>query len=372
MGDYLRGSGTQTDPYVIHNEGAWEKFLSYSLYGTNAGHRLSKYFEVVANINCGGKTYFMGGNSGIWNAYLNMNGHTVRNFTLDGSNGSNAITNMNQGYIKFGVIDFSMTSKSHDLCDILNIDLVNVCVIIRVGKIISYGCRIQKEKTTNCVFINSSGSELFSYSNNEAVENSSVYYVTNSTLGIGLGNRIALAESTYPKNYPALPTTHWIMDGVSWPTTIPDGRNDLTTGYAVKGVTRVGNSRKSRNITILSGAYRRPIWEGKSDEEGKFFAPLYDYYDAIIPLIFDDYGYPLKKDASYIIGDVIHPSTPNGYRYICEQAGISGQTLPAEPWSVEVLLTTGTAKFRPYPVYEPKCLGPMYPAKVNLITGEKV
>ena len=65
MGDYLRGSGTRADPYVIHNEGAWEKFMSYSLYGANAGHRLAKYFEVVANIDCGGKTYAMGGNSGI-------------------------------------------------------------------------------------------------------------------------------------------------------------------------------------------------------------------------------------------------------------------------------------------------------------------
>jgi hypothetical protein len=187
MGDYLRGSGTQEAPYVIHNEGAWEKFMSYSLYGANAGHRLSSYFEVVANIDCGGKTYAMGGNSGTWNAFLNLNGYTIKNFVLDGSNGGNAVKYLKSGYIKFGVLDFSTSNSGYSLCDDCTLTMLNVCLIIRSGRISYYGSIFRKGMTTSCVFIHSAGLTLFKSGAAEA--NPSVYYVTNSTLGIGLGTR---------------------------------------------------------------------------------------------------------------------------------------------------------------------------------------
>ena len=366
MADYLRGSGTQADPYVIHNEGAWEKFMSYSLYGANAGHRLAKYFEVVANIDCGGKTYAMGGNSGTWNAFLNLNGYTIKNFVLDGSNGGNAVKYLKSGYIKFGVLDFSISSSGYSLCDYCTLTMLNVCLIIRVGYLVGDGGTFKKDRTTSCVFIHSAGLKLFNYGAAEA--NPSVYYVTNSTLGIGLGTRVALADSTDPTKYPALPATHWVLDGVSWPRTIPTGRPELTNGYVVKGKTKVGGIGKSRDVLAIIAASYVIYKKMKSSADGSYQITLGDVFDPLIIVHHDYYGYPFTASATYALGDVIHPKTPNGYRYVCTTAGVAGTTEPVI-WPTSGTLQSGAAIFTAEPVYKPES-NLVSPAYVNLVTGE--
>lgn len=365
MGDYLRGSGTQTDPFVIHNEGAWEKFVSYSLYGANAGHRLAKYFEVVATIDCGGKIYSMGGNSGIWNAFLNLNGYTVKNFVLDGSNGGNAITNLSSGYIRFGTIDYSVLDN-YATFDYCYIEMSNLCLIIRTGKICGGGGEIDASRTTNCVFIHAAGAALFSYGS--ANVNASVYYVTNSSVGIGPGTRVALTDSSDPVRFPALPVTHWILDGVSWPRTIPTGRPELVNGYMVKGKTKVGGVGKSRDIIAIIAATNSVYKKTKSAGNGEYSITLGDVFDPVIIVHFDYYGYPFTASKSYALGDVIHPRSPNGYRYVCTTAGMSGTTEPSS-WPTSGTLQSGAAIFTAQPVYKPES-NLVSPAYVNLVTGE--
>jgi hypothetical protein len=374
---YLRGTGTAADPYVIHNVAAWAKFLSITApcFMTNA------YFEVVSDIDCNA-LIIPSLSDKVFLATLNGNGHKIHNFKFQSSSrGWSHTTGGYSGVIKNIHLDADWsTYGSSAYNDGAWTKLNNVKITIRSGMFYSYSGNVSGlnngANISNVVIDLISGS-IFGRNDtagtNQKLPNS-LYLLSSVSLGSVYQSATQLvgAQRYLPSSYPSLDRASWVMDGVSTPVMLSVPRLDLTTGYAIKGVTRVGNSRKSRDVVILSAAHRLPVWSGKSDSEGKFFAPLYDYYDAVIPLILDDYGYPLKKDTSYVIGDVIHPSTPNGYRYICEQAGTSGPTLPAEPWSVEVLLTAGTAKFRPYPVYEPKCLGPMYPGKVNLITGEKV
>lgn len=344
--------------------------MSYALYGAAAGHRLANYFEVVASIDCGGKTYAMGGNSGVWNAYLNLNGYTIKNFILDDSNGSVGITSLNSGYIKFGVIDFAMSRSSAQMYDSSNITLLDVCLIIRVGKITSYGLSLQAAKTTNCVFIQSSGAPLFSYANNPATANPSVYFVTDSTQSIGAGTRVALADSTSPLKYPALSATKWILDGVSWPRTIPTGRPDLTNGYIVKGTTRVGGVAKPRDVIAIIAASNSFYKKVTSGADGKYQITLGDVYDPLIIIHCDYYGYPFFATKSYSLGDVIHPKTPNGYRYICTTAGVSGTTEPAN-WPTSGTLQSGAAIFTAAPVYKPES-NLVSPKLVNLVTGQPV
>jgi hypothetical protein len=351
MGSYLRGTGTAVDPHVVHDIVAFKQMI----YDIAAG----KHFSVVADIDGGGTTVSIG-SAPTASATINLNGHMVKNIKISSP----------YNYLFFNLNKLTIKNGSW-LVSILGDTLANSVqsfefedLVIDFGKTQSAAVSSSNGIMTRCLFLRR--------------------WTTGSITGCAITNVysegvmsgcVNIASDRYnPNSYPGLKSHPdvWVLDGVSYPTTIKNGRTDLTTGYAIKGVTRVGNSRKSRNVAILSGAYMKPIWEGKSDDKGEYFAPLYDYYDTVIPLIFDDYGYPLKKDTNYVIDDVIHPSSPNGYRYICEQAGTSGPILPAEPWSVEVLLTAGTAKFRPYPVYEPKCLGPIYPGKANLITGEKV
>lgn len=349
MSAYLRGTGTAADPYVIHNAEALKEMLAVDFAS-------GKYFEMVNDIDCAGAVFEYTSTSSIKssaNFTLNMNGFTANNFVM--KNTSDGIYRSCNFNISFGVFHFT-TAASYASASGSSFKLTDVS--FSAGKFFSVG--INSGKCIRCFF-------KVPFQN---LSNASDCY----SIGTAQGCTNTAGAPYDASSYPGLFANKekWILDGVSYPTTIKRSRPDLTTGYAIKGVTRVGNSRKKRDITILSAAYRRPVWNGKSNDNGEFFAPLYDYYDAVIPLIFDDYGYPLKTDTAYIVGDVIHPASPNGYRYICEQEGSTGQELPAEPWSVEVLLTAGTAKFRPYPVYEPKCLGPIYPGKVNLVTGEKI
>jgi hypothetical protein len=374
---YLRGSGTESDPFVIHNAAAFKYFLETDGHFStdNSDYTVRKYFDVVSNIDMGGVSCTSKNLRPI--CCLNLNGHRVFNFTLNAgislfypySSGVSGWNSTRKPTIKNGGLSLTYLGSQFFYpaggVEYKSIELTDL--VIDAGKTLIAGRQdLQYHVLSRVVFVR----PMTGYLPDGvgcSIKDCYAKGATDKCIDVSLA-------PYYPGSYPALqakPET-WIMDGVSLPTTIPNGRADLTTGYAIKGVTRVGNSRKSRDVAILSAAYRLPVWSGKSDAEGKFFAPLYDYHDAVIPVIFDDYGYPLKKDTNYVVGDVIHPSTPNGYRYICEQVGTSGPTLPAEPWSVEVLLTAGTAKFRPYPVYEPKCLGPIYPGKANLVTGEKV
>jgi hypothetical protein len=353
MAAYLRGAGTISDPFVIHNSVALKQLFTLDCSSES-------YFEVVADIDCGGEVFsYYSASSGVqFRAKVNLNGHKIINFTLNNNYGNQCIYYIFSGSFEFGHLIFKTSSTG--MWGWAESSTSFVDMVVDTGKT-GWGSMQPTGGFTRCYFPQKTWTSI-----SKAID----CYCNGAMTGA-----VNVSAAKYdPNSYPAMKASpeKWILDGVSEPNTKKRDRSELTTGYAIKGTTRVGNSRKSRNVTILSGAYRRPIWEGKSDGEGKFFAPLYDYYDAVMPLIFDDYGYPLKKDTNYVVGDIIHPSTPNGYRYICEQVGISGPTLPAEPWSVEVLLTAGTAKFRPYPVYEPKCLGPIYPGKANLITGEKV
>ena len=108
------------------------------------------------------------------------------------------------------------------------------------------------------------------FNTGSAATNPSVYYVTNSTIGIGAGTLVALADAKDPLKYPALPATHWVLDGVSWPRTIPTGRPELTNGYVVKGKTKVGGIGKSRDVLAIIAASYVIYKKMKSAADGSY------------------------------------------------------------------------------------------------------
>ncbi|MGN5221734.1 hypothetical protein [Aeromonas veronii] len=172
-------------------------------------------------------------------------------------------------------------------------------------------------------------------------------------------------------NYPLLDEERWIFDGVSLPRPRPQATADLSTRYGVKGKSNVGEHGRQRQLAVFTeNGLRYKAQDTKAD--GSFFVNLNDVSTPVIVLAYDDIGANVAINTTYNLNQIIHPSTPNGFRYRCTLAGNSGATIPSEPWSTSAILTIGAAKFTPEPVYEPKAHGPLRPVLFNVLTEQPV
>lgn len=172
-------------------------------------------------------------------------------------------------------------------------------------------------------------------------------------------------------NYPTLDEGKWIFDGISRPRPREQPTADLTTRYGVKGQSLVGSNGQQRNVAVFTeNGLRYKLQTTKTD--GTFFINLNDVSTPVILLVHDEIGAKLVANTAYALNQIIHPATPNGYRYRCTLAGNSGTTLPAEPWPTAAVLTAGAAQFTPEPVFEPKAHGPLLPVLFNVLTETPV
>ncbi|WP_323907885.1 hypothetical protein [Aeromonas veronii] len=192
--------------------------------------------------------------------------------------------------------------------------------------------------------------------------------------GTGVVDLRSAADRFDPKYYPELvakPET-WIVDGASPPRLKRQNTSSLTIGYVVKGIVKVGGVTKNRFVRLLSMVDFYRINDGIAAADGTFTLQSGFYGDAVMVATYEPYGDLPAVNKGYVLGDIIHPVTPNGFRYLCTKAGNSGATLPPEPWSTSAALTIGAAIFTPDPVYQPQLHGPIKPVLVDLITGQPV
>ncbi|MGS4930871.1 hypothetical protein ACVDHJ_04450 [Aeromonas sp. 25-281] len=174
-----------------------------------------------------------------------------------------------------------------------------------------------------------------------------------------------------PGNYPTFQEQFWQFDGISLPKPRPQATADLTTRYGVKGQSKVGSNGQQRNVAVFTeNGLRYKLQTTKTD--GTFFINLNDVATPVILLVHDEIGAKLVANTAYALNQIIHPATPNGFRYRCTLAGNSGATLPAEPWPTSAVLTAGAAQFTPEPVFEPKAHGPLLPVLFNVLTETPV
>lgn len=365
MAGYLRGTGTQADPYVIHDAGAVQTFFT-----TSPGVLTDAYFDVINDIDCAGLV-FTGAPSynswGAWRARLYGNGHIIKNFSFTGS----YIWRFNAGATGELVniaLDFvgptAGMTQSDSSGKFLKIE--NCFINTGTGKFCDTTnilTNAVKSVINNCV---SSGK------NNNL--NSSVYIVSPtsiSTTGYSSAVVLIAAARFLPSNYPALPQDKWTLDGVSLPKLIPNGRSDLTTKYAIKGSTKVGGISKKRKVAMMTAAYFGVLKNTYTDDSGNYLFDMGDVYDPVYIMHYDDYGFPLAVNTAYTLGTYIHPKNPNGYRYKCTTAGTSGAELPVEPWPTSSNLTAGTAIFTPEPVYKTETFL-VSPHLYDFLTGQPV
>ncbi len=189
--------------------------------------------------------------------------------------------------------------------------------------------------------------------------------------GTGVVDLRSASDRFDPIHYPELVAKPdiWILDGASPPRLKRQNTSALTTGYVVKGTVKVGGVTKNRFVRLLSMGDFYRISDGIAAADGTFTLLSGFYGDAVMVATYEPYGDLPIVNKGYVLGDIIHPVTPNGFRYLCTKAGNSGTSLPPEPWSTTATLTVGAAIFTPDPIYQPQLHGPIKPVLCDLITG---
>lgn len=360
--DYLRGDGSQANPYIIHNAAAWAQFFCTDL---PKGY----FFEVVADIDCGGVSLVKSADN--FSGTLNGNGHKVFNFSS-----------------KSG---FWFSSKSYEVnCQVNDLWVQASC---NSGSAVFWhqpGYRITRTK--NCRFditTNSSTYMFWQLAGSTYIENSifnlygqaptfssspgsapaTMYAIMDDAAKINATGCVALSRSLAinPTKYPTLDYAKWLLDGFNIPSLIPQGRSDLTKAYAVKGQTKVGGFAAKRSYIAMSAAYLSVIKSGKTQANGEYLINLNDYYDPLLVCHYDDYGYPFQPSVSKSLGDRVHPPVPNGYVYECTTAGVTATSAPIS-WPTTGTLTSGSAIFTAKPIYKPETML-VVPQLIDLLTG---
>lgn len=350
MSNYLKGTGTKKDPWVIHNQSALKYFFEVGIL--SYGYAVLSNDIDMNNVTVASDTYE--------NMVCNIDGygHAIKNINIAGG--------VKLQKAIWRRIRFVNLSSSWPFFQGYNNQesFVSDCEFDGI-KTPSHNSYIA---FTRCVARN-----LASNINNYyGVDNC---FVVDGDYTFNNFTNLTSKQDRYSEsNYPALLVMPdlWVIDGYSMPRLIGQPSEFLSQAYAVKGVVRIGNQRKQRRVMGLSPSDHHEIASVISNEDGTYLLNVGYYTDNIFVSCGDDYGLPLAKNKEYVIGEIIHPITVNGYRYVCDKAGNSGDALPSEPWSVEELLTVGTARFKADPVFQPMIAGPIKPRLIDLITGDPV
>ncbi|HHQ4453104.1 TPA: hypothetical protein ACSP0N_003753 [Aeromonas veronii] len=346
------GSGTQADPYLLVNLADVQAlFSSYLTSG--------KYFALVADLDLTGNLI----------TYLNS---SYASFHLDGR-GFKLFLNLKNTHSATNCIFYGFGSGSFNRVYLKFVNTVRYAIS---GA--SPGFNLNDALIEFTALASSGTKSLFIGKNSLIVGGDAniVSSVNTYKDGVVVPNTINTASfpdgNKYNKdNYVGLAEQYWIFDGISLPRPRPQSITDLTTRYAIKGVSNVGGSPRQRQGAVFTeNGLRYKAFDTKSD--GGFFVNLNDISTPVILLIYDDIGAQVAINTAYSLNQIIHPATPNGFRYRCTLAGNSGATIPPEPWSTTTVLTIGAAKFTPEPVYEPKAHGPLLPVLFNVITEQPV
>jgi len=352
---YLQGSGTSLDPYVIHNKDAFTYFL------TNHIHTNGVYAVLCADIDMQGYNC-----SHLYSKYINANldgfGYALKNLTFTAYGASYSSTYWYALWqrcylynVRFAAFGLSKGTSADGFLE---------CTLENCNFPYFDACAF---KYTRCVTINSSEGSR----SGQSITQVGCY----SAYGQVWGGFVNTTAAPYnPSQYPALQAYPdlWALDGASFPRLIHQQTDTLTQAWGVKGLTSVDAIPSSRRVRAHSCTDFNQIATSLSGEDGTFLLNCSYYQDSVFVSASDDYGILLKASTAYALNDIIHPATPNGYRYVCTQAGTSASELPAEPWATDATLVSGTAQFAPLKVNQPLIHGPIKPVLIDLLTGEPV
>lgn len=348
---YLRGSGQQADPYIIHNAAALK-------YWFENNQSASDYSVVVNNIDMFGVTINIPHNTQL---RRNLDGYGFTIFNLNISGGPYCYHRTTWKRLRFKQL-FATCSL---LLGYNNSESIMTDIIFD-------GIDVQDDygiygTYTRVIFSNLANAMVSSQIPQSGFLIDSGYSLSKFTDLRGLSNKYD--SSNYP-GINALPGL-WLLDGSSAPRLIPQPVTFFTQAYVVKGVTKVAGQSKSRRCRAHAVVDFNEIANVVSASDGTYLLNCGYYDDQVYVTHSDDYGRKLMVSKAYSLGEYVHPTTPNGYRYKCTTAGTSAATQPPEPWPTSSNLVSGTAIFTPEPVYKAETFL-VVPKLYDFITGQPV
>lgn len=345
------GAGTQADPYLLVNLADVE-----ALFKTHQA--TGKYFALVANIDCSA-------------TLISHNVFAPANFKLDGRGYELTVRLTHQTYGDYVFYGWGAGSLQNVKLNIINGNEYAVSssgaepftldnAVLTFSKNATNSSTYKIVKGNNAIII---GGNCAVLSGSNIFKDGSATANTINTSSFADGNKFNKA------NYPTLAEDKWVFDGISLPRPRPQATADLTRRYGVKGQSKVGGIGRLRTLAVFTeNGLRYKVQDTRAD--GTFFLNLNDVVTPVIVMAYDDIGAKAVINTAYSLNQLIHPTSPNGFRYRCTLAGSSGATIPAEPWPISTELTIGAAKFTPEPVYEPKAHGPLLPVLFNVLTEQ--
>lgn len=346
VSDYLKGSGSSSDPYIIHSVAAAVQFFSVDIFVSGV------FAALVADIDLSAYTFNQTSSS---YAILEGNGYSIKN--LKHFRGNNQYSTFKR--VTFINVSW-LNSAGQQGGEIKFID-----VVFMNGTLAHFS---GKSTYVRCTLKNVS----WAYARDGIVSVDSVVLPISSVCPTVFTDLRAVSDPYIPSRYLSFDNKSWVIDGFSPPRLFKQDASLMVRGYLVKGVVKIGGVTKPRFVRVLSAIDFARINDGLSGADGSFSLKCGFYSDVVMVATYEPYGDLPAVNKGYVLGDIIHPVTPNGFRYLCTKAGNSGATLPPEPWSTSAALTIGAAIFTPDPVYQPQLHGPIKPVLVDLITGQPV
>lgn len=163
-----------------------------------------------------------------------------------------------------------------------------------------------------------------------------------------------------------------LLDKTIWSTdenNIPRLINSNRVVYEFSGVTSIDGAAKSRDVVLIHHDISVSLLRNKktvSNSDGIFSIQTISN-DPMTIVAQDHPGYVLLLNRSYILGEYVRPTVPNGYRYKCTTGGNSGSVMPPSSWPTSTSITIGTVIFTPEKLAEAVCYGPVTPVPVGTV-----
>jgi hypothetical protein len=366
--DYLRGTGTAADPYIIITPAALSQFFTTDI-------KNGAYAVLALDIDMTGSS-IINWTGGVATGVLDGYGRKIKNLRISGNYGQVSLAGIIRR-VEFDNTDMAMEGSfrfyfysTNSWVDVLVTNLSTrsdgvICSPFEAG---GYGVlqRVVNNSKSGFMYGNSTNYKFMSITDSYNLQGAGV------AAGItGAFVNLAGADRFNPELMAGLVASgNWVLDGASIPRLKKHDVTSLTSAYVVKGVTKVGGNPKSRSIRAHGNLDMNMIAFANSKSNGEYLLNCGYYDDHVFVTHSDDYGKKFTAAKQYILGDVIHPKTPNGYRYICTTAGASSTAEPTS-WPTTGTLTSGSAIFTAQPVYKPETFIAV-PVLIDLVTGNPV
>ena len=135
--------------------------------------------------------------------------------------------------------------------------------------------------------------------------------------------------------------------------------------YDIKGkITLEDNPHSTKVVIVAADNTAKLIDVVNSDPVTGDYQCITSYSKPVMIFTTQDYGLPWSAGTAKVIGDVVHPTTPNGYIYKVTQAGSTGQAEPI--WTAEqnVSINDGSVIYQSERLLKPEIEGYVTPTPI--------